>query len=688
MAPAMRLATSTMRASMRASSLFYKNTAFTAARCYSSKSQTLKERFAELLPEKIEQIKTLRKEHGSKVVDKVTLDQVYGGARGIKCLVWEGSVLDAEEGIRFRGKTIPECQDLLPKAPGGKEPLPEGIFWLLLTGEVPTEQQVRELSADWAARSEIPKFVEELIDRCPTDLHPMAQFSMAVTALEKTSSFARAYARGVHKKDYWGYTFEDSMDLIAKLPTIAARIYQNVFKGGKVVPAEKDKDYAYNFSNQLGFGNNADFIELMRLYLTIHTDHEGGNVSAHTTHLVGSALSSPFLSLAAGLNGLAGPLHGLANQEVLNWLTEMKNTIGDDLSDEAITKYLWDTLNAGRVVPGYGHAVLRKTDPRYTAQRKFAQEKMPEDPMFKLVSQVYKIAPKVLTEHGKTKNPYPNVDAHSGVLLQYYGLTESNYYTVLFGVSRAIGVLPQLIIDRAGLIPWAWIEASTKGAVLLFVASEAEYYARVAGASEFGGGIIGGVAGGVVQAYATMGFCTCMKTVEITKHKVAAAGQKAPGTWATFMDIYRREGIRGINKGVNAVAIRQMTNWGSRFGLSRLAEQGIRKVTGKEQGEKLNAYEKILASTLGGGLSAWNQPIEVIRVEMQSKKDDPNRPKKMTVGNTFKYIYETNGIKGLYRGVAPRIGLGVWQTVCMVALGDMAKTYVEKLTGEKVTAKH
>ncbi|KAI8630903.1 mitochondrial dicarboxylate carrier protein [Xylariaceae sp. FL1651] len=239
-----------------------------------------------------------------------------------------------------------------------------------------------------------------------------------------------------------------------------------------------------------------------------------------------------------------------------------------------------------------------------------------------------------------------------------------------------------------GLIPWAWIEASTKGAVLLFVASEAEYYARVAGASEFGGGIIGGVTGGVAQAYATMGFCTCMKTVEITQHKMAAAGVKPQSTFATFMDIYRKEGIRGINKGVNAVAIRQMTNWGSRFGLSRLAEQGIRRVTNKEHGEKLNAAEKILSSAIGGGLSAWNQPIEVIRVEMQSKKEDPNRPKKMTVGNTFKYIYETNGLKGLYRGVAPRIGLGVWQTVCMVAMGDMAKAYVEKLTGEKVTAKH
>ncbi|MCJ1244273.1 Mitochondrial DNA replication protein yhm2 [Trapelia coarctata] len=239
-----------------------------------------------------------------------------------------------------------------------------------------------------------------------------------------------------------------------------------------------------------------------------------------------------------------------------------------------------------------------------------------------------------------------------------------------------------------GLIPWAWIEASTKGAVLLFVASEAEYYAKSFGASDFVGGISGGMAGGVAQAYATMGFCTCMKTVEITQHKIAAKGVAPPSTWATFMDIYRKEGIRGINKGVNAVAIRQTTNWGSRFGLSRLAETGIRKVTGKEDGQKLGSLEKILASGLGGGLSAWNQPIEVIRVEMQSKTEDPNRPKNLTVGKTLKYIYSNNGIKGLYRGVTPRIGLGVWQTICMVALGDMAKEAVEKLTGEKVTAKH
>ncbi|KAF2197156.1 mitochondrial carrier [Delitschia confertaspora ATCC 74209] len=239
-----------------------------------------------------------------------------------------------------------------------------------------------------------------------------------------------------------------------------------------------------------------------------------------------------------------------------------------------------------------------------------------------------------------------------------------------------------------GLIPWAWIEASTKGAVLLFVASEAEYYAKSFGARDFVAGISGGMAGGLAQAYATMGFCTCMKTVEITKHKVAASGVKPPGTLETFMQIWRTEGLRGINRGVNAVAVRQVTNWGSRFGLSRVAETGIRKVTNKEHGEKLGVMEKIIASALGGGLSAWNQPIEVIRVEMQSKTVDPNRPKNLNVISAAKYIYSNNGMKGLYRGVTPRIGLGVWQTVCMVALGDVAKEWVEKVTGDQVTAKH
>ncbi|KAK1233132.1 citrate (Si)-synthase [Marasmius sp. AFHP31] len=413
------------------------------------KNVTLKERVAQLIPKQLETVKAARAEHGKKAFGPVLVDQLYGGMRGLPALIWDGSVLDADEGIRFRGLSIPECKERLPTAPGGSEPLPEALFWLLVTGEVPTQEQVAELSKDWAARAAIPEFVEELIDRCPPTLHPMSQFSLAVTALNHDSAFAKAYQEGINKKDYWGPTFEDCMDLIAKLPNIAGRIFRNVYGDGKLPAIDANKDYSHNLATLLGFGDNAGFVELLRLYITIHSDHEGGNVSAHTGKLVGSALSDPFLAFSASLNGLAGPLHGLANQEVLLWLRKMQSKIGENASDEAVKEYVWSTLKGGQVVPGYGHAVLRKTDPRYTAQREFALKHLPNDPMFKLVGQIYNIVPDILLEAGKAKNPWPNVDAHSGVLLTYYGLDQMNYYTVLFGVSRAFGVAAQLIWDRA-----------------------------------------------------------------------------------------------------------------------------------------------------------------------------------------------------------------------------------------------
>ncbi|KAK2463476.1 hypothetical protein APHAL10511_004562 [Amanita phalloides] len=439
------LASSILRAS-RSAAL---RSSFATGRFSSSKHISLKERLAQLIPVEIENVKAARAEHGKKAFGPVTVDQLYGGMRGLPALIWDGSVLDAEEGIRFRGKTIPECQTLLPAAAGGSEPLPEGLFWLLVTGEIPTQEQVVELSREWAARSAIPDFVEEILDRCPPTLHPMSQFSMAITALNHNSAFAKAYQEGISKKDYWGPAFEDSMDLIAKIPNIAGRIYRNVYGDGKLPPIDPEKDYSWNLATLLGFGDNQGFVELLRLYITIHSDHEGGNVSAHTGKLVGSALSDPFLAYGAALNGLAGPLHGLANQEVLLWLRKLQTKIGESPSDEAIKEYIWSTLKAGQVIPGYGHAVLRKTDPRYTAQREFALKHMADDKLFKLVGQIYQLAPDILLEAGKAKNPWPNVDAHSGVLLTHYGLTEMQYYTVLFGVSRAFGVAAQLIWDRA-----------------------------------------------------------------------------------------------------------------------------------------------------------------------------------------------------------------------------------------------
>jgi len=416
-------------------------------------STSLKDVMEKIIPEKQKEVIEFRKAHGKTKVGDVNVDMMYGGMRGIKALVTETSVLDPEEGIRFRNYTIPECQELLPKAAGGSEPLPEGLFWLLMTGQIPSEEQVASITKEWNDRAAIPNHVITMLNNFPSKLHPMSQLSAAVSAMNSESKFAKAYSEGVHKSKYWELCYEDTMDLCAKLPTVAAIIYRNLYCEGKTpVSIDSNKDWSHNFCSMLGY-DDPKFIELMRLYLTIHTDHEGGNVSAHTVHLVGSALSDPYLSFAAGMNGLAGPLHGLANQEVLVWTTKLQKDLGGEVSDDQLRDFIWKTLKGGQVVPGYGHAVLRKTDPRYTCQREFALKHLPDDPLFKLVSQLYKVVPDILLEQGKAKNPWPNVDAHSGVLLQYYGLKEMNYYTVLFGVSRALGVLASLVWDRALGLP-------------------------------------------------------------------------------------------------------------------------------------------------------------------------------------------------------------------------------------------
>uniref|UniRef100_A0A1B0ARS4 Citrate synthase n=1 Tax=Glossina palpalis gambiensis TaxID=67801 RepID=A0A1B0ARS4_9MUSC len=400
-----------------------------------------------------ERVKNFREQYGSFKMGEITIDMMYGGMRGIKALVTETSVLDAEEGIRFRGLSISELQKVLPAADGGEEPLPEGIFWLLLTGKVPSKAQVKQVSCEWAARAALPQHVVTMLNNFPTSLHPMSQFSAAITAMNCDSKFAKAYSDGVHKSQYWEHVYEDSMDLIAKLPVLAATIYCNTYRNGKGSKSiDSSLDWSANFVKMLGY-DDRQFTELMRLYLTIHSDHEGGNVSAHTVHLVGSALSDPYLSFAAGMNGLAGPLHGLANQEVLIWLRKLQKEAGCNPSEEQLKEYIWKTLKSGQVVPGFGHAVLRKTDPRYTCQREFALKHLPNDELFQLVSKIYKVVPPILQETGKVKNPWPNVDAHSGVLLQYYGMKEMNYYTVLFGVSRSLGVLASLVWDRALGLP-------------------------------------------------------------------------------------------------------------------------------------------------------------------------------------------------------------------------------------------
>lgn len=430
----------------------------------------LKEKFAEKSKALGAEIKNLIQNSGSQVISQVTIESVYQGMRGVKGLATETSHLDPNEGIRFRGFSIPEIRAKLPKAPGDDEPLPEGIFYLLLTGELPTKADCDAITREWHERSFVPDHVWKTLDGLPKDTHPMTQLSIGILAMQTESVFAKKYRDGVHKSQYWEAYFEDAMNLIAKLPHVAAYIYRRAYKDGKRIPADKGLDWGANFARMMGM-NKPEFDKLMRLYLVIHSDHEGGNVSAHATHLVGSALSDCYYSFSAGINGLAGPLHGLANQEVIRWIMEAQEKLGGGTpTKEQIEKFLWDTLKAGQVIPGYGHAVLRVTDPRYVAQREFALKHIKDDPIFTIVSLIYEVAPRVLTEHGKTKNPWPNVDAHSGCLLAYYGVKEYDFYTVLFGVSRALGVMASLCWDRAlGLsierpnsVTTEWIKAQVK----------------------------------------------------------------------------------------------------------------------------------------------------------------------------------------------------------------------------------
>ena len=394
------------------------------------------------------EIKTMLKEHGDTVIDKVTLGQAYGGMRDIKSMIWETSLLDAQEGIRFRGFSIPELQAKLPTG-RGKEPLPEGLFWLMLTGEIPTDEEALWLTNEWERRRNVPAHVYATIDALPNDTHAMTLFTIGIMAMQSQSIFSKRYEEGMPKSEYWDATYEDSMNLIASLPSVAAYIYRRKYKDGVRIEPNDRLDWAANFAHMMGY-EDSDFKNLMRLYMTIHADHEGGNASAHTTHLVGSTLSDPYLSFAAGMNSLAGPLHGLANQEVIKWIFEMVDTLGTrHPTDEQVADYVKKTLGEGRVVPGYGHAVLRQPDPRFTAQKTFGEKYCADDDIVKIVWQIFNVVPPILQSLGKVKNPWPNVDSHSGALLVHYGMTEYGFYTVLFGVSRALGVLAAGCWSRA-----------------------------------------------------------------------------------------------------------------------------------------------------------------------------------------------------------------------------------------------
>lgn len=403
-------------------------------------AKTLKEKLAAQIPKLREERKSLLAEHGQKKLGDVTMAMAFGGMRGIKGMVCDTSVVEPDQGLIIRGIPILKLTNRLP----------EEIFWLLITGKNPSAEELALFQKELKAAGEVPAYVWKVLKALPKSSHPMAMLDTAILAMENESVFRKKYDEGIPKTDYWIYALEDSIRILGTIHTIAAGIYRIKYKEGKLIEPSAKLDWGADYAKMLGLPGKADAVAaMMRLYLVLHSDHEGGNVSANTCHTVGSALSDPFYAVSAGLNGLAGPLHGLANQECLRFILDLIEQFGGPPSKKQIEEFAWNTLNAGRVIPGYGHAVLRVTDPRFTAFLAFGKKYLKDSPIHITVSRVFDIVPKVLKEHGKAANPWPNVDAGSGSLLYNFGLKEFEYYTVLFSVSRAMGMLSQLVLNRA-----------------------------------------------------------------------------------------------------------------------------------------------------------------------------------------------------------------------------------------------
>ena len=396
------------------------------------------------IPNWREDVKNLISDSGSSVISEVSLKQAYGGMRGVKGLVCDTSSVSEDTGLIIRGIPLLDIIEILP----------EEVLYLLLTGDLPDKDALSELQSNLQEHAVVPDYIWTILRNMPNDSHPMAMFNTAVLAMEKESVFRSYYDKGMNKNDFWKPTLEDGIRLIAKLPALGAGVYRIRFEKGNLINPDQSLDWGANYAHMLGLDNSDNNLKkLMRLYLMLHCDHEGGNASAFTSLTIGSTLSDLYYAVSGGLNALAGPLHGLANQECLKFVLDIRDEFGGAPSKKEIEELCWDRLKNGRVIPGYGHAVLRCPDPRFTAFMNFGKEHIKNDDVFSIVENLFEVVPKVLLKHGKAKNPWPNVDAASGALLYHYGITEFSYYTVLFSISRAMGIISQIVINRALGIP-------------------------------------------------------------------------------------------------------------------------------------------------------------------------------------------------------------------------------------------
>ncbi len=358
-----------------------------------------------------ESLFNIRKEH---------LDR---GLRGVPVGHCTTSAVSPEKGVSYRGYYVNQLQDKSP----------EEVMYLVYYGELPTSEQLKEFQVVLIEKSKVSSSVLDNLKHLPKKGQPMKWFSAGINLL------GMEYSTGNY--------VEDNFNLIAKLPTIVATIFR-LRENLPLIEPNTELGYIENFCHMLGSLNDEKFVRVMRLFYILHIDHGGGNLSTFVGKAVASGLEDLYGSLVGAMNALAGPLHGKANQECLSFLKMVQSKVSDVENKEELKKVLQDHFDNGGKIFGFGHAVLRVEDPRATIQYLLGQEILKDSPLFKLALNLREVGVEFLKQFPKISNPYPNVDAVSGVLLDSIGLKDDTYYTVLFGFSRCMGIAAQIVYER------------------------------------------------------------------------------------------------------------------------------------------------------------------------------------------------------------------------------------------------
>jgi citrate synthase len=393
----------------------------------------LHDRLDLLLPRWRAEQQLLIAQHGEQVIDNVTLSQVLGGMRGVRGIVCDTSSVDPKAGLFLRGRHVSE----LAHRDG------DDMFWLLLTGDLPDAAEKQWLLSERQRRSataEMVASIDAVISTIPSQSSLVVQYAIALLSLQSRSRFALAYGN-VPRSELWREALEDALNLRVWAHLVMIRICQRRIQ-------ESSTARMPDLCNP-----NRKLDELRRLYEVVHADHENGNASAFACHVVGSALSDPFLAVVASVNALAGPIHGMAAQTCLEFVLQLERDLGADAGDSEIAEACRTRLNAKQIIPGFGHAVLRSMDPRFELLLAFGERHCAHEPLFRLASRLYRVAPQVLLEHGGVSNPWPNVDATGGVLLWCCGLRDPQLYTIMFSLAQMNGLLANYVLARGLGLP-------------------------------------------------------------------------------------------------------------------------------------------------------------------------------------------------------------------------------------------